>query len=182
MDSIADAIEEIIAAFGTRPYVIVIMPDNGNFMGEHRIYDGKGQHYEEASEVPLFIFGNGISATQTDALVYQADIAPTVADLVGVAKPSGLDGRSLVPLMANPALAWRERVLLHERYTGLRTKRRKYVEWNNGECEWYNLVLDPYELQNRCSPGCACGDTMRANVEELANCRADGCWTAETRP
>jgi len=75
------------------------------------------------------------------------------------------DGRSLVPLLANPSAPWRLRVF--GEYLGaapevggrtfylVRTgpddstaPNDSYILWNNGSKEYYDLDADPYELKS----------------------------------
>jgi len=57
-----------------------------------------GSPYADDTEVPLIFFGAGISAQTSDAKVYTRDVAPTIAEFLGIAAPE-VDGRSLVPLL-----------------------------------------------------------------------------------
>jgi arylsulfatase A-like enzyme len=84
------------------------------------------------------------------------DIAPTFAELAG-AEPTGLEGRSLVPLFGSPGPAWRNDFLLEHMpdgrgvptYCGVRNERYAYVRYVTGEEELYDLAFDPQELVNR---------------------------------
>ncbi len=66
----------------------------------------KGTMFEGGVRVPLVVAGPGVEAPgrASDALVHVVDVLPTVGELLGVApEASVLDGRSLVPLLADPA-------------------------------------------------------------------------------
>ena len=92
------------------------------------------------------------------------DIAPTVLDLAGISPSSEIDGISMVPLLENPSSAWRKEILIEHwptvdgteegigsiipQFFGIRTSEWKYVEYETGETELYNLKSDPYELDN----------------------------------
>jgi N-acetylglucosamine-6-sulfatase len=77
--------------------------DNGSFAGEHRLGIGKQAAYEEAIRVPLLVWGPGIlPGRAVPELSLNNDIAPTIADLVGVTPPAFVDGRSLVSLLSEP--------------------------------------------------------------------------------
>ncbi|MDZ5457634.1 sulfatase family protein [Azohydromonas lata] len=142
--------------------VIVFTSDNGYFRGEHRIPGDKRRAFEECIRVPLVMCGPGIPAGRvTRKITCNADFAPTLAELAGVTPPGFVDGRSLVPLFSGAAPAdWRQMLLLesqppevnsvHQAYTGLRTAtQRTFVQYANGEGEYYNLYADPWQLQNR---------------------------------
>ncbi|HEU5433728.1 MAG TPA: sulfatase [Thermomicrobiales bacterium] len=84
--------------------------DNGFQLGEHRLTSGKGAPYEESIRVPLVVRGPGVRRGATESrLVGMADLAPTFADLAGIAPPGFVDGRSIVPLLGEGSgpEAWR---------------------------------------------------------------------------
>jgi len=134
--------------------VILFTADNGLSWGEHRWLDRKSCAYEECVRVPFVVRGPGIPAGRTDArFVHNIDIAPTFAELAGVRPGLPVDGRSLLPLLRGDA-AWREEILLEYwgpallTWTAVRTDRWKYVEYENGDRELYDLAADPYEMSS----------------------------------
>lgn len=180
MESVVDSIAALRSAFASRPTYLLITSDHGYFEGQHRYEKGKGKHFEEAIRVPLWVLGPTVQPGASPALVYPLDIAPTVAELAGVTPPE-LDGRSLVPLLSNPRLPWRKRVLLAHHFRGVRTPRKKLVVFRD-ERELYDLRRDPFELQNRCRAGDdRCGRGLARLATELARCRGATCWEIETR-
>ena len=87
--------------------VIVFVSDNGFFHGEHRIPYGKYLPYDPSIRVPLIIRGPGFAKNETNsALIENVDLPATILDLAGAKPLRKLDGRSLVPLLENPAAAW----------------------------------------------------------------------------
>jgi N-acetylglucosamine-6-sulfatase len=131
--------------------------DNGWLQGEHRLRTAKVHHYEESTRIPLIISGPGVrrGATQSEA-TSNVDWAPTILDLAGARPGPGfqLDGMSLTPYLKNPQ-GHVDRVVFHETfkdkngYVAARAGRWKYVEYNNGERELYDLSTDPSELTSR---------------------------------
>ncbi|WP_157264761.1 sulfatase family protein [Azohydromonas aeria] len=93
--------------------------DNGWHQGQHRLPLGKSRLYEEDIRVPLAVRGPGIAVGRTvNKLSANVDLAPTFAQIAGVAPPAYVDGRSLVPLFAGPnPPTWRQALLL-ESHTG----------------------------------------------------------------
>ncbi len=61
-----------------------------------------GSPYDDDSDVPLIIFGEGIPAVEIDTPVRTRDVAPTAAALLGLPAPE-VDGRSLLPLLRQGA-------------------------------------------------------------------------------
>jgi N-acetylglucosamine-6-sulfatase len=114
-----------------------------------------------------------------DALALNIDVAPTIADLAGVDPPRH-DGRSLVPLLTGNPEAWRDRFVVEflgyapgvPPYSGIRTDRYLYVEYENGWRELYDLRFDPWQLRNllpeegtRASPGIVAA--LRASMKQI---------------
>jgi arylsulfatase A-like enzyme len=92
---------------------ILFTSDNGFFHGEHRTPVEKILAYEPSSKVPLLIRGPGIAAgTVIDELVANVDLAPTIVALTGATTSRPMDGRSLLPFIADPARHTRRPILL----------------------------------------------------------------------
>ena len=79
--------------------LIVFAGDNGYFYGEHGLNDERRLAYEESARIPIVArFPPLIPAGSTpEQLVLNIDIAPTVLELAGIARPVEMEGRSLVP-------------------------------------------------------------------------------------
>ena len=77
--------------------LVVVTADHGESLGEH----GETTHglfaYEATLRVPLIVSAPGLSPLAVSAPAGHADILPTILDLLGIAPPTGLDGRSLRP-------------------------------------------------------------------------------------
>jgi arylsulfatase A-like enzyme/Flp pilus assembly protein TadD len=78
---------------------VIYTADHGEALGEH----GETTHgyfaYNATLHVPLILAMPGMKPARIDAAVGHIDIFPTVCDIVGAKKPSGLQGRSLLPLL-----------------------------------------------------------------------------------
>ena len=91
--------------------------------------------YEHLVRVPLLMRGPGVPTVRVDEQVRHVDLFPTVAEIVGLDAPSGIDGRSLRPLMEGGSLpeepAYMEAVgvkLEGRRITGARTSDWKLLQ------------------------------------------------------
>ena len=164
-----------------RTYVFY-MTDNGYLLGEHRLV-GKRLPYEESIRTPLLVRGPDVPAGQSRGqLVGNLDIAQTFAELADVSPPAKVDGRSLVPLLTeNPPQEWRDAQLLeNSSWSGVRTERYAYFEYENGERELYDLHKDPYELKSIDeSADPALLADLRARLEALRHCTGDSCRKAD---
>jgi N-acetylglucosamine-6-sulfatase len=154
--------------------------DNGFHQGQHRMPQGKMSGFEEDIRVPLSVRGPGVPAGRVvDEFSANVDFAGTFAELAGVAVPTWLDGRSLVPFLRGQTPAsWRQAMLLAHKevtvtppspdgnleppdpqdiagvavtnFTGLRTADgHTYIEYKTGEFELYDNLADPAQLKNR---------------------------------
>jgi N-acetylglucosamine-6-sulfatase len=68
-------------------------------------------------------------------------------------------------------------------YQAMRTERYKYVEYDNGERELYDLRNDPYELESiheRVDPFLL--EDLKAKLDALKSCSEEGCREAEDDP
>jgi N-acetylglucosamine-6-sulfatase len=137
--------------------LIIFTSDNGYMQGEHRIDEGKIVHYEPSTRVPLIVRGPGVPrGARRRQLVANVDLAPTILAAARARPGLAMDGRSLLPLAADPdALAARD-ILLEARpdkpvrqYAAVRTRRYVYVEYGNGDRELYDLRRDPLQLVSR---------------------------------
>jgi arylsulfatase A-like enzyme len=88
---------------------IVLISDHGEAFGKHR-YGGErmffhGQTlYDELLHVPVIVAVPGQPARTVDEPAMLIDVAPTVAELMGVAAPTSFKGRSLVPYLLGDTL------------------------------------------------------------------------------
>ena len=159
--SVAHIVEALRAAGELANTVLVFSSDNGHMMGEHRRPWGKVVPYEASARVPLIIRGPGFPAGITrQPWVANIDLAPTFADLANTNPGLDVDGRSLLPLATSPS-TWASRTMVMESgpstlggddepttdwYHGVRTNRYKYIRYNTGEVEFYDLLADPDEM------------------------------------
>jgi arylsulfatase A-like enzyme len=152
--------------------------DNGFFFGEHRLERAKFLPYEAATRAPLLVRGPGIRrSSRSGELVANIDIAPTILELAGARATRPIEGRSLVPFWTDTSLRTRRPILLQsfinatdvdgdgipdgeprgasisiqaplENYLGVRVGPYKYVEYETGDRELYDLRWDPDELES----------------------------------
>ena len=125
------------------------------------------------------------AGSKVERLALNTDFAPTFADLAGIEYPA--DGRSLAPLLRGEEPVWRSAVLLEgfpggnpPNYEAVRTETHKYVEYDNGEKELYDLEADPYELERlpEITDPSLVAD-LKTKLNALRNCAGDECQEAE---
>jgi iduronate 2-sulfatase len=108
--------------------IIVLWGDHGWHLGEHAIW-GKHSLFEESLRSPLLICAPAVvnAGTATKSVVETIDLYPTLCDLTGLPKPEGLDGVSLLPLLADPAAAGHGAVSYQAGRETLRTDRHRLI-------------------------------------------------------
>lgn len=155
---------------------IVFSSDNGLHMGEHRLMPGKLTAFDTDIKVPLVIVGPGIrQGGQVAAFSQNVDLRPTFDAMAGTVPAVAVDGMSLLPLMSTSTIAagipkgWPQGALIEHHgpvtdagdpdrqdflsadppnYEALRLPGALYVEYADGEREYYDLTTDPNELDN----------------------------------
>ena len=144
--------------------VIIYTSDNGFLCGSHG-YGSKVLPLEESSRVPLMIFDPRSKTSgkklRSQALTGNIDFAPTLLELAGLPVPKNMDGKSLLPLIVNPAGDVRDQMILinvwGEKPTHCLTtltKKSKYTYWWYGGDgmtpaeELFDTSNDPLELKN----------------------------------
>ncbi|MEM9133332.1 MAG: sulfatase-like hydrolase/transferase [Actinomycetota bacterium] len=161
LPSIDDAVEDIVLKLKEKRVLgrtlIVFVSDNGLSLGSHRI-ERKECAYEECIRSPLLIRKPNARFTgASDELVTIADIAPTVLNWLKVDPEWEMDGANLNRFFQWPNWTERDEVLIqvHGRafnqnanFIGLRTKTEMYAFYRNGQEEYYDLTVDPYQLDN----------------------------------
>jgi len=95
----------------TRQTLVIYTTDNGFFLGEHGWYD-KRFMYEPALRIPLLIrYPDRIDPSPVeDRMVMNVDIAPTILDYAGISIPDVMQGESLVPLLEQAEVEWRDSI------------------------------------------------------------------------
>jgi N-acetylglucosamine-6-sulfatase len=182
---------------------IVFSSDNGYHMGDHRLLQGKMTAFDTDIRVPLIVVGPGVPAGRTvGKLAENIDLRPTFSRLAGAKVPrKRVDGHNLVPLLhAKHLHGWRTATLIEHHgpddnpsdpdfqpvasgnptsYEAIRKPNAVYVEYRNGDREYYDLSTDPYELDNTYADlGASQQANLHQTLTQLEGCNGPGCWAA----
>ena len=155
---VLDALERLKLAENT---TVVFWSDHGYQLGEHGQWM-KQTVFEWSARMPLIVAGAGVPARGKSSIrsVELLDLYPTLVDLCALkGTPTHLHGRSLEPLLRNPAAPWSKPAISQVRRGqgdkavdghSLRNERYRYTFWKNGELgeELYDYETDPRELRN----------------------------------
>jgi N-acetylglucosamine-6-sulfatase len=201
VDDMIGRVEQALSANGVaRNTYLVFSSDNGLHTGEYRLMPGKMTAFDTDIRVPLVVVGPGVAAGETSAMAENVDLAKTFAAIGGTTLPS--DGHSLLPaLQGQTPDDWRNAILVEHHgpdlrgidpdfqqtssgnprtYEAMRTHRFLYVEYDNGEREFYDLSQDPFELQNLADQlTWADRILLHTDLTAMENCH-DGlsCWAS----
>ncbi|MEC7866138.1 MAG: sulfatase-like hydrolase/transferase [Candidatus Poribacteria bacterium] len=132
-------------------WMIVYTSDHGEMLGEHGIWE-KQKFFEASVRVPLIIrYPERFEAKVIDQNVNLCDLFATLCHLAGIPCPSGLDSRTLVPLMEGCTENWANETVSQFGKTNLMIKKDhlKYQDYGvNGKEVLFDLHRDPSETQN----------------------------------
>jgi arylsulfatase A-like enzyme len=205
VDKMIGELEAAVAAIGEQNNTyFVFSSDNGYHMGEHRMMPGKMTAFDTDIHVPLIVTGPAVAPGRVIAeIADNIDLNPTFAEIAGTAPAANVDGHSLLPLLHGKVVtAWREVALVEHHgnlrdhadpdfpprhsgnppsYEAIRGATWVYVEYDDGEREYYDRARDPDELHNAYAS--LANDqkaALHAMVTALANCHdAQSCAAAD---
>lgn len=151
--------------------IVVFLSDHGYQVGEHGLW-GKTSNFEYDARVPLLIRDPACAAGPgpTDSLAELIDLFPTLTELCGLARPDGLEGTSLVPVLQSSevrvkpaAMTQHPRPAYYDRAPSgqpqlmgysVRIAAGRYTEWRDWQSgatvsrELYLESDEPAELRN----------------------------------
>lgn len=133
-------------------WIIVYTSDHGEMLGQHGVWE-KQKFFEASARVPLIIrypkrFASGGVVNEN---VNLCDLFATLCELTGTDTPSGLDSRSLLPLMEGRAEGWDNETVSQFGGRNLMIKRDhlKYQYYGEDIPEvLFDLHRDPGETTN----------------------------------
>jgi len=94
------------------------------------------------------------AAVDSDVVVWLQDVMPTILEACGLEPPTSVDGRSVLPALADPTGDWR--AAIHGEHSAcydrrcemqyLTDGRQKYISFaHDGSEQLFDLTIDPYE-------------------------------------
>lgn len=147
----------VLDALESSPYanntIVVLFSDHGFHLGEKQRW-AKRTLWEDGTRVPLIIAAPGFAASQrTNRPSELLDVFPTLLELAQLPPDDTQEGQSLVPLMKAPNQDW-----AHPAVTSfgpgnfsIRSTRYRFIQYNDGSREFYDLESDPHEWTNLAS-------------------------------
>jgi choline-sulfatase len=131
---------------------IIVTADHGEAFGEHNMYSHGFELWENLVRVPMFFVVPGAAPRHIDTPRSGLDLAPTIAELLGVPIDPGFEGKSLVAELYGAAAEPRD-VVIDLPMTSDNDKRRaivrgdlKIVAYGKDELlRLYDVNADPEE-------------------------------------
>ncbi len=127
----------------------VFTSDQGLAMGSHGLM-GKQNLYEHSMRAGLLVAGPGIAKNRrVNDFAYLFDIYPTLCELTGTPGPTGIEGRSLAPLLLGKKYEGRDTIFLGYRdvQRAVRQGRWKLIVYPKvNRVQLFDLEADPFEV------------------------------------
>src|SRR5262245_16167350 len=179
-------LERLRAAGQLDSTLVVVLADHGESLGEH----GEATHglfaYEATLHIPLIIAGPALHQGAVETPVGQADVLPTVTDLLGLPAPARIEGQSLASAIRGQPPA--ERAIYFEALdayltrnwaplTGVMAGGWKFIDLPDAEL--YDLGRDPGETKNVIGTNAARAATLG---QKLSAWPKPSAGAAATRP
>jgi arylsulfatase A-like enzyme len=182
-------LDRLKAAGLEKDTVVLLTADHGESLGEHGLLGHTQGLYEPTLRVPLIVLEPRrpeLAGRRVKALVERGDLMPTLLDWAGAAPPP-LPGRSLDPLLGDPAAPWRRYAFASQRRNlagndgtealiderAVRDERWKLLWSLDREPRLYDLLDDPGETR----------DLARERPEVAARLSQElSAWVERSRP
>lgn len=138
--------------------IILFTSDHGEELCDHHLFR-KSRPYQGSCHIPMIISGpeeltHAKPGTVCHSVVELRDVMPTVLDAAGAPIPNTVDGKSMLPLAAEPSASIREwlhgeHAIGHWSNHYIVTEHDKYVWYSQtGTEQYFDLDKDPRELHN----------------------------------
>lgn len=94
VETVDECANRLVEAWNAKGGVAIVTADHGNCERMIEELTGAAHTYHTTNPVSLFLIGEGYYKLRPSGIL--ADVAPTVLDLLGVAQPTEMTGRSLI--------------------------------------------------------------------------------------
>jgi arylsulfatase A-like enzyme len=150
--------------------LVVVTSDHGEEFMDHGGWYHAEELYDESVRVPLVVRMPGAAAVRIAEPVGLVDLGPTILELVGLAAPQGIEGRSqAAAVTGDGAVAehpivleqWRHKTDTVQKIAVVRGSAKLILDLQNQLWELYDLALDPREQHNRWDEDRETGEALR---------------------
>lgn len=163
LEALDTELGRVIAQVDPRSTTMIVVSDNGPFgLNAQSPFDpirSKGTVYEGGVWVPLIVAGRMVvePGRRSSDLVNVVDLFATIVELMGGSQNTGVDSRSLVPILRDPAAPQVRQFNYCEQFTvdpspldmrAIRSPTLKLVQRRGARDELFDLSLDRFERRN----------------------------------
>lgn len=131
--------------------IVCLWSDHGWSLGE-KSHWRKFALWEEPTRTVFVWRAPGVTPAGklSSRTVDYTTIYPTLCELAGIPLPTHLDGRSIVPLLRDPAASWEFPAITTHGFKNhaVRTEGWRYIRYADGSEELYDESTDPLEYRN----------------------------------
>jgi choline-sulfatase len=154
--------------------IVILTGDHGEGLGEHKERTHSLFIYDATQHVPLMIHLPNKKAHRIQSIVSHIDIAPSILELAGISPASGMQGKSLIPLINGKEdpdrIAYSESIFpeLHYGWSplkGITTTKYKFIEAPKPEL--YDRSGDRSEQKNIIASKADVADALRKQLQSF---------------
>jgi arylsulfatase A-like enzyme len=130
--------------------IVVLWADHGYHLGEKNRFAKQAIWERDTRTVLMFKAPSAQRGGRCEAPTELLDIYPTLLELCGLPPNPQAEGNSLVPLLKKPDAEWNE-IAVTSYGVGnlsLRDRTHRYIVYEDGSEELYDMVKDPNEWRN----------------------------------
>lgn len=154
---------DALDATGTTDRTIVVLwSDNGYHLGEKDHWE-KFALWEKSTHIPLIVVAPGTTAAggRCARTVDLTCLYPTLPELCAPRPSHAMAGRSVAPLLRNPAGPWEQPAIMTylRNNHAVRDEQWRYIRYANGDEELYDRRTDSREWHN------LAGDAAHADIK-----------------
>lgn len=179
VDDLVGRVMRELRRLGEADTLAFFLSDNGYTQGDHGWID-KRLPYTSSIKIPLLMRwpGRVPAGEARPGFVTNVDLVPTILQAAGVPPVTEMDGRSLLGPVARDHLSleyWTNAETTVPGWRAIRTPAVHYIEYPDdatGEIvfrEYYDLVSDPYQLENLLGDADPSNDPPADEVAMLSN-------------
>lgn len=151
--------------------IVVLWGDHGWNLMEHGLWC-KHSNYNTSLWTPLIVKAPGMPSAQKPMdLVEFIDIYPSLCDLAGLEKPSHLEGKSFVDLLAgkpDPSINRDFIITKYHQGITIKTPSHAYSEWSHSDSSTYARMLYDHQSDWDENDNIAEQEDMKAKADELS--------------
>lgn len=181
VDDMVARIFRKLDALGEDNTLAFFLSDHGYQWFEHGLRS-KAQPYEDSVRIPYFVRwpGHFRAGATRDNIVATVDIAPTVYQAARVSPGYTVDGWSLLGSHVRTRLLLEHWGQVVPTWRATWTPAYEYIEYPERNREYYDLLADPWQLQNLYgnesrADNPANGRALRRQLRADARCRGRSC-------